>query len=506
MLGCETDNDISLCGNFENKCALDCLVVSDGSKKNEFFSEQESNSKYHFEDKPISNQPISVGIVDKAFICDSAPVSDTSPINCIDKNFTTNRFVIFDNDINAFIHENIPENNIKFNECKEENSTWGCPAASSYRGSDFTLEQESEDSLNSCAKDKLSSVYFVTFNGDINGFIRDSERANDAKSCVFEENPPNHFFSFRDDVGGLICENKNTRKQTNWAMHLFEKWRKFRNNLSCGEAISSLENMNMEQLNKNLSLFFLEIRKPDGQPYPGQTLYIIALGLLRYLREKNIDVNIFDKKDATFSQFRSVLYARMKELKAAGIGTHVKQAMPITPELEDKLWKEGLLGAHSSKALFNSVYFYNCKLFGLQSTFEHRALQCEQFELGEDEGGKYIKFSKQTSKHKEIPGRKRKLGNSSIKRYNVSITDGNRDLYFIYSTYLSAVRGGSFYRRPMLPTVGSGPLFSVQPMGINKIRSVISDMCHEAGLPGQFTNSSGKKTYAFSLKQADTGV
>jgi hypothetical protein len=59
----------------------------------------------------------------------------------------------------------------------------------------------------------------------------------------------------------------------------------------------------------------------------------------------------------------------MKQLHCAGIGATQKQAAPITPRKEEKLWESGQLGAHSAKSLLNTVFFYNCKLFGLRKVF-----------------------------------------------------------------------------------------------------------------------------------------
>ena len=55
---------------------------------------------------------------------------------------------------------------------------------------------------------------------------------------------------------------------------------------------------------------------------------------------------------------------------------------------------------------------------------------------------------------------------------------------------------GHFYHRP-LP--GAEVRFSQQPVGVNKLATLNKSMCTKAGLQGNFSNHSGKRTCAKSL-------
>ena len=85
-----------------------------------------------------------------------------------------------------------------------------------------------------------------------------------------------------------------------------------------------------------LQRFIIEIRRKDGQPYPGYTLIQISSALQRHLRANSIfkDVNFFKTGDSTFVEFRKTLDARMKELVAMGVG--VKKLLPIPSQLKTK--------------------------------------------------------------------------------------------------------------------------------------------------------------------------
>ena len=68
-------------------------------------------------------------------------------------------------------------------------------------------------------------------------------------------------------------ENKNTKKNTGWAVGVFEKWRNFRNTgANIANPIPVLRIMTSEQLHFFLGRFVLEARKKDGTEYPPRSL------------------------------------------------------------------------------------------------------------------------------------------------------------------------------------------------------------------------------------------
>jgi hypothetical protein len=54
--------------------------------------------------------------------------------------------------------------------------------------------------------------------------------------------------------------------------------------------------------------------------------------------------------------------------------------------------------AANPNSLQYTVFFYNCKLFGLRAFDEHRSRECEQFEIGSDNHRKYVHFIGRSNK------------------------------------------------------------------------------------------------------------
>ena len=198
--------------------------------------------------------------------------------------------------------------------------------------------------------------------------------------------------------------------------------------------------------------------------------------------------------DSRFGNFRATLDAEMKRLHGKGLGTSSKQAEPITADEESLLWTSGQLGTHSAKALLNTVYFYNCKVFGLRSYDEHRNLRCSQFAKKLDEKGRvYIQYTDFGSKTNRGGLKHMKVQNKTISQYE-NPSDADHCVVNLFMKYFDFIpnRDGHFYFQP-LPNDGSGiPRFGKQAVGRNTLAQLIPEMCKAAGIPGRKTGHTGK--------------
>ncbi|XP_061187163.1 uncharacterized protein LOC133195333 [Saccostrea echinata] len=238
-----------------------------------------------------------------------------------------------------------------------------------------------------------------------------------------------------------------------------------------------------------------------GQPYPPKSLYMLCVGILRYFRECGIHENFLDEKDSKFYEFRRILSARMSELTVSGVGTRPKQAEPISTETETELWEKRLLGDVTGKALLNTMFFYNCKLFGLRGVDEHRGMEIDLIELGFDKYGHFLKFK----------GRSNKTFKGGLAQRHVQAKEivhhfQNMKLYNMHQKYIEIItkcgESRAFYRRALENGPDNELRFSQQAIGVNKLAAIMKTMFLEAGIPGYFTNHSGKRTLATTLYQA----
>lgn len=90
----------------------------------------------------------------------------------------------------------------------------------------------------------------------------------------------------------------------------------------------------------------IEVRKEDGQEYPGKISYEIIGSIQMFLHVKcKRNVTLIDKTGCSFRRLNSALNFQMKEKAGQGIGIIVNKANFTTEEQENYLWENGFLGS-----------------------------------------------------------------------------------------------------------------------------------------------------------------
>ena len=299
-----------------------------------------------------------------------------------------------------------------------------------------------------------------------------------------------------EDIQNLIDANKiqNTEISTKWAVGVFEAWRKERNQNS--ENIPELTKMKVTDLNCYLARFSVECRRVDGKEYPASSLYNICCGIQRFLKDNGISEDIMKKENRDFMYFHNALNSKMKDLTSRGIGVQKKQASALSLKEEEIIWSKRIFGDDSAQSLSFTVYYYNCKLFGLRGRDEHRSLDCSQFEVSQ---GK-IAFYGRTSKTY-----KGDLSNLNSKAKIIEHFDSEKfNISFYYAEYLQLIgNDGPFYRKP-LDNLMDQLRYSKQVIGVNNLSKYIPRICALAEISGNFTSHSGKVSLATQLY--DKGV
>ena len=177
-----------------------------------------------------------------------------------------------------------------------------------------------------------------------------------------------------------LLKQKNMRKCSKnkmmWGVKTYKEWRdnKLSDISNCDELVlnsnlDQLDSLMKENLEYSLCMFITEVRKLNGDDYPGKTLYQLTVSIQRFLNEKGLNWKLVDGPD--FKQYRIVLDNIMKKRAQQNVGTAVKQAQLIPLSYESSLWEKGILGEHTPDLLRDMVLFLLGIHCGLRAGDKH---------------------------------------------------------------------------------------------------------------------------------------
>ena len=296
----------------------------------------------------------------------------------------------------------------------------------------------------------------------------------------------------------------NTQRQTNWSLNVWKEWSEYRRRLNMYDCPSHLFIMakNPWDLNRWLCRFVLEVRRKDGKEYPPNTLHQLFCGILRYVRDRVPELDIF--KQPSFSGFQKTLDAEMKRLRACGMGSAPKRAEPITLSEENSLWDQKILGAHSPRALVDTMVYMCGLYFALRSESEHRQLRNSDIEVIERPGEVgYVMYNESTSKNNSGGLKNRKVKPKSVVHY-ANTENPQRCFVRLLKVYREhrpsseSMDHDAFYLTPISEPKGN-VWYKTIPIGINSLRSTVSTLCQKGGIDGYKTNHSLRVTAATRL-------
>ena len=250
-----------------------------------------------------------------------------------------------------------------------------------------------------------------------------------------------------------------------------------------------------ETLKFALCRFITEIKKVNGEDFPGKTLYLIVVCVQFHLECLGFAFKLIN--DPAFKDLKYTLDNTMKARCAQGIGHSVCKAECLTAAHEDLLWALGLLGTCNPDQLLNTVIFCIGKGFTLQACQEHRALRGfafqSQFKFMHDPDGEIFLH------YTEDLGLKTNKGDLRHWKIEAKVVDlyatSNPDLcpICVIMKYLSLLPKGctcpAFYLQPRKKFFGK-VWYVNRPAGVNCLWNAVRDMCHDAGLPSHYSNHS----------------
>lgn len=304
-------------------------------------------------------------------------------------------------------------------------------------------------------------------------------------------------------------ENQNTKRKTELDVNLIHSY-------IASEAAGHvnrpprMEELSPSQLDTYLSKFLLAVRKKTEANYSSR-FYILS----RTLSEKHRYCESV-VTGQSFTRTRETLRPKQKQLKRNGKGNKPFEAASLTKEEIEMLYSSGAFGCNSPQALINTLWYNNCLHFGLPGGKEQRDLKWGDVLLKKDtEGKEYLEYN--TERQTKTRTGENPMSRISIKPRmyeNLSADpERNPDPVFLYKLY-KAKRPESYMdnNAPFYLGVNHANAskadqpglkwFKPQPMGVNKLNSLMKDCAQLAGIgkDKRITNHSARKTLVQKLQ------
>ena len=268
--------------------------------------------------------------------------------------------------------------------------------------------------------------------------------------------------------------------------------------------------MSDEDLDFFLARFVAEVRKEDGQEYPGKTIYEMICSLQCYLHfQRKGPLFLIDKKGCKFRNLNSALNFVLKERVGEGIGSITSKAEVITPDQMEYLWQNGFLGSDTPKLLRNTILFVFGNCFALRAGQEHRNLGMKNSPLSlhtNESGAEYLQYVEDVSKSNNGGLAHLRIKNKVVRAYE-NVEKPERCPVKLYKKYISHVPSetsdNSFYLRPLLKPKGNIWYYK-KAAGRETLGNVVKKVMGKAGFDGHFTNHSLRRNCATNLY--DNGV
>ncbi len=253
--------------------------------------------------------------------------------------------------------------------------------------------------------------------------------------------------------------------------------------------------------------FITQVKKMDGTNFPPKMLYEIIVCIQMGLEMHGLHWKFF--KDAEFHALKYTVDNEMKLRTRQGLSQAVKQADIITEEQEDFLWNCGLLGKDTPLQLFRTLLYVIGINLALRAGKEYQALcsigKNSQLSFGVQNGQRIVYYQEDIGtktnqgglRHKKLTRKKVTIFPSeNAARCPVSV------IYKYHCKLPNNQKNDALYLRPRMDSAEKDVWYYDMPVGINKLQSVVKELCHEAGFTDNYTNHSLSSTSATHMYRA----
>ena len=297
--------------------------------------------------------------------------------------------------------------------------------------------------------------------------------------------------------------NANTKKKTEQCIQLFRDY------LAHRFVLLKPEDLDHDELNRNLCRFLMQLKRRDGSDYEPVAVRNMVGSIARYLLEKKYDANIMEHQD--FRDMREVLKRKLKELKELGLGNQPRTAASLTEEELGSLWSSNVFNTSTPLGLLRVLFFYLSVNFGMRSGQEHRDLKMGDVQLRQDHNGREF-LTYQERQTKTRTGADPKNTRKCVPQLWSQPTMGERDPVVVYKKYMDKrpetmlTPDSPFYLSVIYRRKYDDPdlhWFKGAPIGRNTLQTMMKKAASEAGISGKIvTNHSARKTMIQTLRNS----
>lgn len=314
---------------------------------------------------------------------------------------------------------------------------------------------------------------------------------------------------------------KGTIYQNQWAKNVFDHWVRERNTSILNSESSQLmylseetsdgheklDCISKEKLSDALRFFFHEVRKQNGDRYPGETLRQLFFGIQRYIRfERRLDWQLMT--DPLFLNCRDALDTAMKISTSKGLSLNRKIAAPISSELEEELWGKKLLGSDCPKKLTRTLLYLisiNCGLRGGQELRQLKWGEGSQLTLQKlPDGTEVLNYKEDISKTNKGGLRDHHIEPKCFNIYPAKVEE--RCLVQLFKRFAhlrpSNDTSGAFFLQAH-PKFSEKIWYLNSPIGHNTLKAMIKNLMDAAGEDSaHYSNHSGRRSAVCRIIEA----
>ncbi len=255
-----------------------------------------------------------------------------------------------------------------------------------------------------------------------------------------------------------------------------------------------------------LCCFLNEVRRVDGEEYPGNMLYSLIIMLQLFFEKQGKEWKLLEGR--VFHPVRNTLDNLMKARALSRISKAANSSDPISQDEEDRLWDEGVLGEDEPDVLRDTIMYLVGLSFALRGGREQCALRCPghepQIEVKRaDDGTEYLEYREDLrSKTNQGGLNSRKITPKVIRAY--SHTNIERNIVRLYKKYVSLLlqesKSPALYKYSLARGCRSGHTWYMdKPLGINTVTKTVKSMMSKIGAQGRYTNHSLRVSAAMRM-------